>query len=37
VKAGTPAQRWAKTKMYLLQKGYASNDVLAALQSLQKK
>lgn len=37
VKAGTPAQRWAKTKLYLLQKGYSSNDVLAALQSLQKK
>jgi regulatory protein len=37
VKAGTPAQRWAKTKLYLLQKGYASSDVLAALQTLQKK
>lgn len=37
VKAGTPAQRWAKTKLYLLQKGYASNDVLAALQTLQNK
>lgn len=37
VKAGTPAQRWAKTKLYLLQKGFAANDVLAALQSLQKK
>jgi regulatory protein len=37
VKTATPAQRWAKTKMYLLQKGYASSDVLATLQSLQQK
>lgn len=36
VKTTTPAQRWAKTRMYLLQKGYASTQVLQILQQLSK-
>ncbi len=34
---GTPAQRWSKTRMYLLQKGYDSADVLQVLQQLQSR
>ncbi|HSC54700.1 MAG TPA: regulatory protein RecX [Phnomibacter sp.] len=35
VKAGTPAQRWDKTRRYLLQKGFSPQDVLATLRNLQ--
>lgn len=36
VKAGTPAQRWAKTKTYLLQKGFGSSEVNRVMQWLQR-
>jgi regulatory protein len=36
IKTGTPAQRWAKTRLYLLQKGYAPAQVLQVLQQLSK-
>jgi regulatory protein len=37
VKNGTPAQRWDKTKRFLLQKGFSAQEVLAALKQLQAK
>ncbi|MCC6762141.1 MAG: RecX family transcriptional regulator [Chitinophagaceae bacterium] len=36
IRTGTPAQRWAKTKLFLLQKGYLGNEVQAVLQQLQR-
>jgi regulatory protein len=37
VKNGTPAQRWDKTRRFLLQKGFSAQEVLAALRLLQSK
>lgn len=37
VRQGTPAQRWSKTRNYLLQKGFSGSAVLQVLQQLQRE